>query len=75
MENGASASNRDTAEVLERWSARKVQPIVVLYLAGVSAACIAAAHFVFHSPEAVKALVVAAVSAMGAAVPGVIEKT
>jgi hypothetical protein len=67
------ASNGDGAEVLDRWSARKVQPIVILYLLGVFAAFIVASLFIFHSPEAVKALLIAAVGAVAATVPSVLS--
>jgi hypothetical protein len=60
--------------VVDRWSARKVQPIVVLYVLAVFAAFVALAHFVFQSPEAVKALVLATVAAVGATIPGALEK-
>ncbi len=74
MEGGASATNRDASEVLERWSARKAPPVVVAYLAAVAAAFIAMAYFIFDSTEAVKALVIAALGAVGAATPSVLEK-
>ena len=74
MVSSESVSNGHGAEVLDRWSARKVPPVVLLYLAAVSAACILLAHFVFHSGEAVKGLVIAAIGAIGVATPGVLEK-
>jgi hypothetical protein len=74
MVSGAAVSNRSGAAVLDRWSARRIQPIVVLYVAAVFAAFMVLAHFVFHSPEAVKALLIAAVGGIAATVPGVIEK-
>ncbi len=74
MESGATASNRDASEVLERWSARKVQPTVILYVVVVFAVFIALAVFVFHSATGAKALVIAAAAGVAAAVPGVIEK-
>jgi hypothetical protein len=46
----------------------------VLYVLAVFAAFIALSVFVFHSPDAVKALVIAAVGGVAATVPGVIEK-
>ena len=46
----------------------------LVYLAALSVACIAVAYFVFDSGDAVKGLVVAAVGAIGAATPGVLEK-
>jgi hypothetical protein len=60
--------------VLDTWSARKVRPIVVVYLLGVFAVFIAVAHFVFHSPEAVKALLLTAVGAVVATLPAVLER-
>jgi len=74
MVSGESVSNGHGAEVLDRWSARKVQPVVLLYVVAVFAAFIVLAHFVFHSDAAVKALVVAAVGAIIATTPGVVEK-
>ena len=74
MVSSESVSNGHGAEVLDHWSARKVPPVVLLYLGAVFAACMALAYFVFDSGEAVKALVVAAVGAIGAATPGVLEK-
>ena len=74
MVSSESVSNGHGAEVLDRWSARKVPPVVLLYLAALSAVCILLAHFVFHSGEAVKGLVIAAVGAIGVATPGVLEK-
>ncbi len=60
--------------VLDRWSARKVQPIVVLYVVAVFAVFGAVAHFVVHSTDAVKALAIAALGAVAATVPGVMER-
>ena len=62
------------SQVLDRWSARKVQPVVVLYLLVVFAVFIAMASFIFHSPDAVKALLVAAVGAVAATMPGVMSE-
>ena len=74
MESGETASNRDPSETLERWSARKVQPVVIIYVVVVFAVFIALAIFVFHSAAGAKALVIAAVGGVAASVPGVIEK-
>jgi hypothetical protein len=74
MENGAPTTDHPAPEVLDRWSARKVPPVVVLYVAAVMAAFMVLAHFVFNSPKAVKALVLALVGAIAATVPGVLEK-
>jgi hypothetical protein len=60
--------------VLDCWSARRVQPIVLLYVIAVFAGFVAMAYFVFHSGDAVKALVIAAVGALAATVPSVIGK-
>ena len=74
MVSGESVSDRDGTEVLDRWSARKVQPVVLLYVGAVFAAFIVLAHFVFHSDEAVKALVFAAIGGIAVTTPGVLEK-
>jgi hypothetical protein len=74
MARGATASTGDETTVLDRWSARKVPPIVVLYVVAVFAAFIALSVFVFHSLDAVKALLIAAVGAVVATVPSVMEK-
>lgn len=74
MVGGTTATNSVCSEVLENWSAHKVQPVVVLYLVAVFGAFVALAHFVLHSPDAVKALAIALVGAVGATVQGVIDK-
>ncbi|MBD3222812.1 hypothetical protein GF314_16415 [bacterium] len=48
-------------EVLHRWSARNLQPVILVYTALVFLVFMAAARFLFHSPEAVKALAIGAV--------------
>jgi len=73
MASGATASGRNRSIVLDRWLARKVQPVVLFYVVAVFAAFMAMSHFIFHSPEAVKALAIAAVGAVAATVPSVIE--
>ena len=71
--NGAASSSNGLG-ALDQWSARRIRPIVMLYVVAVFAIFCAVAYFVVHSTEAVKALVVAAVAALGATVPGVMEK-
>ena len=70
----ATAHSPDGPAVLHQWSARKVQPIVVLYVVAVFAVFAVMAHFIFHSTEAVKALAIAALGAVAATVPGVMER-
>lgn len=60
--------------VLDSWSARKVRPIVMLYVGAVFAVFIVVAHFVFHSLEAVTALAMAAVGGIFATLPGMIDR-
>jgi hypothetical protein len=74
MASEALASNGDSPEILDRWSARKVQPVVIVYLLGVFAAFIAASLVIFHSPDAVKALLIAAVGAVTATLPSVLSR-
>jgi hypothetical protein len=59
---------------LDRWTARKIPPIVVLYVVLVFVGFMLVSFFVFHSTEAVKALLIATVGAVAATVPGVIER-
>jgi hypothetical protein len=59
---------------VDRWSSRKVQPIVVLYVLAVFAVFIALSHFVIQSAAAVKALALAAVGAVAVTIPGVLGK-
>lgn len=68
------ASGEDGATILDRWTARKVQPVVALYVVIVFAAFIAAAHFVAHSQETLKALVLVALGAVATTVPGMLMK-
>jgi hypothetical protein len=74
MGPGATASGREEPAVLDRWSARKISPIVVFYVAAVFAAFIALSLLVFHSADAVKALLIAAVGTVAATAPSVMEK-
>jgi hypothetical protein len=48
------------------WTARSVRPVTALYVVAVFVGSMALAHFVFHSPDAVKAL---ALACTGAVVP------
>jgi hypothetical protein len=74
MAGDAPVSGADGSEVLDRWVARKVQPVVVLYLLVVFVAFIIVSHFIFRSPEAVKALIVAAIGAVAATVASVVGR-
>jgi len=56
------------------WSARRVRPTVALYVLGVFGAFVAPAHFVFHSPGAVKALFMAAVASIASLAPTILRK-
>lgn len=53
--------NIDETEVLYHWSARKLQPIILLYVAAVFVAMMAPSYFVFHSMTAVKVLAIVAI--------------
>jgi hypothetical protein len=74
MEDGENAFGSDDTQVLDQWTARKVQPVVLLYVVLVFVGFMALALFVFHSREAVTALAMAAVAAVFATVPGVLER-
>jgi hypothetical protein len=74
VEENATASSSHGSEVLASWSARRVPPVVVLYVVLVFAGFMAIAHFVVHSPTAVKALAIAAAGAAIATLPSVLER-
>jgi hypothetical protein len=60
--------------VLYRWSARRMQPIVLLSVAVVFLVMMAVSYFVVHSMSAVKALATAAVAAIVSLVPTVLMR-
>jgi len=64
----------DEPEVLFHWSARKVMPIVLLYVAAVFVVFILVAYFVLHSMTAVKALAMAAVASIVPLMPAVLKR-
>jgi hypothetical protein len=56
------------------WSAHSVRPIVAGYVGAVFGAFIALAYFVFHSPDAVKALFLTAVGTFASLAPGILGR-
>jgi hypothetical protein len=74
MEKDAIADTGDEPKVLYQWSARKMQPVVLAYVAAVFAAFIALAFFAFHSMTAVQALALTAVAAIVPLVPSVLQR-
>lgn len=69
------ASDNDKPIVLHMWSARKLHPIIVIYVILVFVICMAISYFVVHSMTAVKALALAAVGVIVPLLPAVINKT
>ena len=69
-----TTASDDHPEVLFQWSARKVPPIVLLYVAIVFVAFIAVSYFGFHSMTAVKALAMAAVAGIIPLIPTVLQR-
>ena len=61
--------------ILHEWSARKVQPRVVVYVALVFVVFMALAYFVFDSMTGVKGLALASVGAIVPLIPGVLNRT
>lgn len=61
--------------VICEWTARKMQPVILLYVILIFAAFVLIAHFIFHSDSAVQALLLAAVSSVIPLVPGVLSQT
>ena len=74
MTDGSATPSSNGSEAPDRWTARKVRPIVILYVLGVFAVFIVLAVAVFDSRDAVKGLVVAAVGSVIAILPGVAER-
>jgi hypothetical protein len=70
MGSDAVAGDKDEPELLCHWSARKLSPIILLYVSAVYAVMIVLALLVFHSGAAVKVLALAAV---GTIVPLFVE--
>jgi len=70
----STAAADDQSEVLFQWSARKVRPIVLLYVAAVFVAMMLFSYFVFHSMTAVKALAMTAVASMVPLVPAILSR-
>ncbi len=64
----------EEAEVLYQWSARKLQPVIVLYVAAVFLAMMSVSYFVFHSLAAVEALAFGAVAFILPLLPGLLNK-
>ena len=74
MTQGPTAPGEQETTVLESWVARTLHPAILLGVVGVFAAFTTLAFFVFHSTEAVKALLFTAVGAVIAATPAVLSK-
>ena len=74
MEPNSAAAADDQSEVLFQWSARKLQPIVLLYVAAILVAMMLFSYFVVHSMAAVKALAMTAVASMVPLVPAVLSR-
>lgn len=68
-------SSSEDPSVLLAWSARKIHPRVLAYVALVFVAFMLFAHFVVHSPDAVFALAAAAVGSVVPLLPGVLNRT
>jgi hypothetical protein len=64
----------EDAAVLHIWSARRLRPIVLVYVALVFVAFIALAFFGFHSMTGVKALAIAALGYFVGFAPGVLTR-
>lgn len=75
MQVETTPPDREEAAVLYQWSARRLQPIILVYVGGVFLAMMAFSHFLAHSPTAVKALALGAIGFIGPLVPGVLGKT
>jgi hypothetical protein len=68
------AEGSDQSGVLYQWSARRLQPVVIAYVAAVFVVFAALSYFVFHSMTAVKTLAMAAVAGIVSLVPAVLQR-
>jgi hypothetical protein len=64
----------DQSPVLHQWTARKLQPVVLLYVAVVFLGFMAVSWFVLHSGTAVKVLAMTAVASIIPLVPSVLHR-
>ena len=69
------APDKNEPAVLYRWSARRMQPVIILYVALIFVGMIAVSHFLVRSPTAVKALALAAIGFIVPLFPGVMSRT
>jgi len=74
MEPDSASAANDDPDVLFQWSARKLQPIVLLYVAAILVAMMLFSYFVVHSMAAVKALAMTAVASLVPLVPAVLSR-
>jgi hypothetical protein len=74
MDDSMMDYSDDEPQVLRQWSARKMQPIVLVWVAAVFVVFIGLSYFVFHSMTAVKALAMTAVAAIVPLVPSVLNR-
>jgi len=70
----SGAANADDPVVLSHWTARKLEPIVLVWVALVFLAFMALSLVVFHSVAAVKALAAAAIASLIPMVPAVLNR-
>jgi hypothetical protein len=61
-------------DILIEWTARKIRPVVILYVAGVFAGFAVVAYFILGSTAAVKALLLAAIGVIVPLVPAVVSR-
>lgn len=64
----------DGPEILLEWSARKVRPVVLVWLALIFLTCLVVAYFIARSKETITALLAAGATALGTTAPSVMNK-
>jgi hypothetical protein len=74
VRDDTAAAEIEERDVLFQWSARKLHPVILLYVALVFLAFMALAYFVLHSVSGVKALAIGAVGATIPLVPAVLRR-
>lgn len=69
-----SSTSVDTV-VLHQWIARKIRPVIAFGVVLVFLAFMTLAYFIFHSPEAVKALGMAALGSLGGVIASILTRS
>ena len=68
------SGGEDELRIMHAWTTRKIPPIILLGVIGVFVGYMLLAHFVFHSIEGVKALLLGSVGVVAPLVPAILQR-